>query len=222
MQQWVLTTALCSLTSYGWAQSVITLDDFDYSAPAAPVASTPAETAAKSEMELCLIDPANCTNPEFRSGSSLSMEDVVNLNIVDHESVPTAASTNNATTSGTQIAASDPLPSIDIEILFDYNSDVVRDDQFEKLIALADMLQSDSFDGYRFVFLGHTDAKGSDSYNRELSTRRAESVARLVRGFGRFDSDRTRSKGLGFSLLKDVSDPLGPMNRRVQLLLVPR
>lgn len=84
------------------------------------------------------------------------------------------------------------------------------------------MLHESKFDGYRFVFLGHTDAKGGDAYNLDLSTRRAESVAQLVRSFAGLSFDRTIASGMGFTRLKDSSDPFGAQNRRVQLLLVPR
>lgn len=212
----ILGITLSVLAQAAMAQSVLTLDDFDLGDDLAEVKPAPT-----SEMEDCLLNNADCVNREYKSGSDLSLDDVVNLGIVDHESVPTTVSTEGAVAS-VPVSKTAPLPSIDIEILFDYNSDQVRPDQYAKLSELSNVLHESKFDGYRFVFLGHTDAKGGDAYNLDLSTRRAESVAQLVRSFAGLSFDRTIASGMGFTRLKDSSDPFGAQNRRVQLLLVPR
>ena len=220
MYRFLILVTCCGHGSIAHAQSVLSLEDFDLgtSAKNALVAQSP---EAASEMESCLLNPDGCANREFQSGTKLSIDDVVNLGIVDHAAVPATVVAGDGS-SEVPISSKDPLPSIDIEILFDYNSDQIRPDQFDKLSELSSILQNTKFDGYRFVFLGHTDAKGSGSYNLDLSTRRAESVAKLVRSFAGLSADRALSSGLGFSRLKDASDPFGAQNRRVQLLLVPR
>lgn len=198
------------------AQSTLDLNSFstDEAPVAQPVTSTPAATS----LETCLSDPTKCQNGAHKSGTEFSLNDVVNLGIVDRESVAQNASTSG----GSAVAATDPLPSVDMEILFDYNADTVRSDQIPQLVKLAGILKSEKFNEFRFLFMGHTDAKGSAAYNNDLSARRAESVAQLVRDLGGLDSSRTLSTGRGFTNLKTPSDPFGEQNRRVQLILVPR
>nr|WP_319949363.1 OmpA family protein [uncultured Shimia sp.] len=204
------------------AQSVLTLEDFDMGADADDTGAA-SPVAAQSDMEACLLDQSSCANDEFRSATALSLDDVVNLGIVDHEEAPLSVSTETSPGVPAKIvSASQTLPTIDMEILFDSGSDQVRGDQVSKLVDLSTLLKSEKFDGYRFLFLGHTDAKGDQAYNMTLSNRRAQSVANLVRGFSGLDPSRVLSSGMGESRLKDPSFPLAGFNRRVQLVLVPR
>ena len=167
-----LITAL--LANSALAQSTITLDDFNL--PSSSVGETePASNTGNSEMETCLLDPKNCNNQEFTSTVTFSLDDVVNLGIVDHSQVSDSPS---------QTSPAASLPSIDMEILFDYDSADVRSDQLPKLIELAQLLSSDNFNGYMFAFLGHSDAKGSSEYNLQLSKERAAAVATFVASVG--------------------------------------
>jgi outer membrane protein OmpA-like peptidoglycan-associated protein len=197
------------------AQSIINLDSFsnDGASTVQPVSTAP----AAASLEACLSDPAECQNGAHKSSTEFSLNDVINLGIVDRESVAQNVSTNASPAA----AATDPLPSVDMEILFDYNADTVRGDQIAQLVELAGILKSEKFNNYRFLFMGHSDATGSATYNMDLSARRAESVAQLVRGLAGLGSDRTLSTGQGFTNLKTPHDPFGEQNRRVQLLLVP-
>ncbi len=215
----------------GWvtaaqAQSTIDMDEFDLvpntSSTTANVAAPKAETA--SEMEACLLDQAQCSNSEFRSGTAISMDDVVNLQIVKHDDASGSDQSGQATlsSSSSSVPSTQPLPTIDIEILFDSGSDRFRTDQENKLRDLAMMLGSERFDGYRFLFLGHTDAKGDEAFNLSLSQRRAESVAQTVRFFTGLSPHRVLASGLGETKLKTPYDPLGGINRRVQLVLLPQ
>ena len=206
-------TALAPLAA--GAQSTLTLEDFDLgNKPAAKPASPP----AGSDMEKCLLDSAACTSKEFGGSSKFSIDDVVNLGIIDREEVkakPAAASGNSPA------PAAEPLPSSDIEVLFDYDSDQLRPDQFGRLSELAAILRTDRFSGFKFAFLGHSDAKGADTYNLDLSKRRALVVAQFVNQVSGIPASRFVATGLGAKQLKTPSDPFGPANRRVQLLLVP-
>ncbi len=98
----------------------------------------------------------------------------------------------------------------------------MRADQVGKLMELAGVLSSERFADYRFLFLGHTDAKGGENFNWALSSRRAESVANLVRGFTGMPPEQVLSSGLGETRLKDPNFPLAGTNRRVQLVLLPQ
>jgi outer membrane protein OmpA-like peptidoglycan-associated protein len=67
-------------------------------------------------------------------------------------------------------------------LLFDFDSDAVRGEARHNLTTLADNLEK--YDETNLLIVGHTDAVGSDSYNMDLSDRRAESAARYLRDHG--------------------------------------
>ena len=201
------------------AQSVITLDDFDLE-----VEPSPSEPAAKSQLESCLLGSADCKSDELKSGASFSLDDVLNLGVIDRSQVkaePASTSTNTDNNAASVAASADPLPSVDMEILFDYNSANIRWDQKERLIDLARTLSSSDFRKFSVLFVGHTDAKGSAEYNKKLSSQRAEAVADFIRVNTAIPSTQIVSSGVGFDRLKDRNDPFSERNRRVQLVLIP-
>ena len=72
--------------------------------------------------------------------------------------------------------------------------------------------------GSTFVVAGYTDAAGGDGYNQDLSERRADSIKRyLTDKFGIAGSDLV-TVGYGKTKLKDPSNPLAEVNRRVQVV----
>jgi outer membrane protein OmpA-like peptidoglycan-associated protein len=210
---WTGTVAFAS------AQSTLSLDDFDLGGDTAakPKAVEPAGEKP-GELEKCLLEPALCQSKEFATKSTISIDDVVNLGIIDREEVK---ATPVATDDPSNPVTAQALPSIDMEILFDYDSSNVRPDQYPKLAELANLLKTDKFKGYRFAFIGHSDAKGSYDYNRNLSRKRAEEVSQFVSRVATLPTSRMIATGLGPSQLKDPGDPFGAGNRRVQLVLIP-
>jgi len=211
----IIFLSLLSFSLYANAQSTITLDSFDTDETPAKSVTT---TQKPNSMSSCLADAANCTNKEFKSSASFSIDDVVNLGIIDRNEVkPRKVSTSNSKNPG----APQTLPSIDMEILFDYDSDIVRSDQYQKLIELSNVLKESKFDDYKFAFLGHSDSKGSPQYNRNLSFKRASAVTQFLVNATGLQSSRMLSSGMGSSKLKTPSDPFGAANRRVQLVLIP-
>lgn len=200
-----------------FAQSVITLDSFDLD-DNGPTAAAPAPAPA-GEAQSCLVNPSQptCGAGAGSSSRSFSLSDVVNLGIIDRSEVEVA------TPEGTVVRVEDrvePLPSIDLEILFDYDSAALRPDQMAPLIALAGDLRSIDFDRAQLVLMGHTDGVGSADYNRALSYRRAASVAAFLSNAADIPLHRIRSSGMGFDYLRFPHDPAHPGNRRVQILLV--
>lgn len=200
-----------------FAQSVITLDSFDLD-DNGPTAAAPAPAPA-GEAQSCLVNPSqpSCGAGAGSSSRSFSLSDVVNLGIIDRSEVEVA------TPEGTVVRVEDrvePLPSIDLEILFDYDSAALRPDQMAPLIALAGDLRSIDFDRAQLVLMGHTDGVGSAEYNRALSYRRAASVAAFLSDAADIPLHRIRSSGMGFDYLRFPQDPAHPGNRRVQILLV--
>lgn len=109
-------------------------------------------------------------------------------------------------------------PNIDLEIYFEYNSSAVTPDAEPELMKLGRVLTSSDLKGGVFLIGGHTDAKGSDSYNQGLSERRAASVKRFLRD--RFDlpEDALVTAGYGEEELKNKDDPYAAENRRVQIV----
>lgn len=66
------------------------------------------------------------------------------------------------------------------------------------------------------VIEGHTDALGSDSYNEELSQRRALAVRSYLVASQGLDAGRLRAVGLGERAALPGTKPAAPQNRRVQ------
>jgi outer membrane protein OmpA-like peptidoglycan-associated protein len=115
-------------------------------------------------------------------------------------------------------AATADKPSIDLEIYFDFGSADVGEKAMPTVDALGRALTSAELKGGRFMVAGHTDAKGSASYNQRLSQRRAEAVKRaLMEKFGLHGKDLV-TVGYGKERLKNTADPLAAENRRVQIV----
>ncbi|MCA6111871.1 OmpA family protein [Bradyrhizobium cenepequi] len=109
-------------------------------------------------------------------------------------------------------------PKIDLEINFDYNSAEINAKSLPSVQALGRALTNADLKGSTFVVAGHTDAAGSDVFNQDLSERRAEAIKRyLVDKYGINGSDLV-TVGYGKGKLKDPSQPLAEVNRRVQVV----
>ncbi|MGJ4902286.1 OmpA family protein [Bradyrhizobium sp. HKCCYLRH2060] len=109
-------------------------------------------------------------------------------------------------------------PNIDLEITFDYNSANISQKSLPSVQALGRALTNAELKGSTFVVAGHTDAAGGEAYNQDLSERRADSIKRyLVEKFGIAGADLV-TVGYGKSKLKDPSQPLAEVNRRVQVV----
>jgi outer membrane protein OmpA-like peptidoglycan-associated protein len=109
-------------------------------------------------------------------------------------------------------------PNIDLEINFDYNSADISSKSLPSVQALGKALTNPDLKGSTFVVAGYTDAAGGDSYNQDLSERRADSIKRYLSDkFGIAGSDLV-TVGYGKTKLKDASQPLAEVNRRVQVV----
>ena len=109
-------------------------------------------------------------------------------------------------------------PRIDLEITFDYDSDVIGPKAVPTLVNLGTALRSGELKGAVFLLAGHTDAKGGDAYNQNLSERRADAVRRfLVEKFS-LASENLIPIGYGKTQLKNAADPYAGENRRVQIV----
>ena len=109
-------------------------------------------------------------------------------------------------------------PKIDLEITFDYNSAEISSRSLPSVQALGRALSNSDLKGSTFVVAGHTDAAGGETYNQDLSERRADSIKRyLVDKYGINGSDLV-TVGYGRSKLKDPNQPMAEANRRVQVV----
>jgi outer membrane protein OmpA-like peptidoglycan-associated protein len=109
-------------------------------------------------------------------------------------------------------------PKIDLEINFDYNSADISAKSLPSVQALGRALSNPDLKGSTFVVAGHTDAAGGESYNQDLSERRADSIKRyLIDKYGIAGTDLV-TVGYGKSKLKDPANPMAEANRRVQVV----
>lgn len=103
-------------------------------------------------------------------------------------------------------------------ILFDVNSDVIREESAPTLEEIGTMLQQHP--DLSIAIEGHTDSDGEEAFNQDLSERRAAAVKRHLIETYRIDGSRLETAGYG------ESRPVAPndtaegkqQNRRVELV----
>ncbi len=111
----------------------------------------------------------------------------------------------------------DELRTLAREVFFEFNKDVLREDSKAKLDRAAALMNQD-FTDYNFLIEGHTDSKGSDAYNLDLSQRRATSVVNYLVERG-VSSSRLRAVGYGESVPQTTNETEDgrAQNRRVEI-----
>lgn len=110
------------------------------------------------------------------------------------------------------------LPSVDIEVFFEYDSAAITPAATPKLQTLGKALSDAKLKGKTFMIAGHTDATGSGAYNLSLSKRRAESVKLFLIDNFKLDSKKLVVFGYGEEQLKVPEKPDAGENRRVQVV----
>jgi outer membrane protein OmpA-like peptidoglycan-associated protein len=102
-------------------------------------------------------------------------------------------------------------------VLFDTGSDTLKPGADEALNRVAQFLQSQP--GVKLRIEGHTDSRGSDSYNEALSQRRAQAVASALMARG-VDASRLQPVGRGMEVPVATNDTAEgrQQNRRVELI----
>ena len=109
-------------------------------------------------------------------------------------------------------------PTIDLTIYFDFNSAEIAPQAVPTLVELGKALSSDALKETRFLLAGHTDAKGSNTYNLKLSQRRAETIRRFLVTQFKVEEQRLLAIGYGEEQPKNTANPLADENRRVQVV----
>ena len=102
-------------------------------------------------------------------------------------------------------------------LLFDFDSDVVRGTARSNLNELARSLER--YNETNLLIVGHTDWIGSDSYNMDLSERRAASAARYLRSQGVDRHIETVGRGEREPVASNETDSGRARNRRVEVAI---
>lgn len=118
-----------------------------------------------------------------------------------------------------ELAAS--ADTVGLPIKFGYNSTQIMPESKPFLDEVGNMLTLDEFSSEKLVIEGHTDAAGSDKYNRYLSERRAESVKNYLANNFQIAEDRLFVTGKGESAPLEGTNPYDGVNRRVQFYRAP-
>jgi outer membrane protein OmpA-like peptidoglycan-associated protein len=108
---------------------------------------------------------------------------------------------------------------LDLTIHFDFNSDKLQDRSKPLLDNLASAMKNDRLSELKFRVEGHTDAKGTATYNEALSKRRADAVVTYLAQQG-ITTGRLQPEGKGFKELFITAEPLSALNRRVSIVTV--
>jgi outer membrane protein OmpA-like peptidoglycan-associated protein len=111
------------------------------------------------------------------------------------------------------------------DVLFDFDKAEIRQDATKVLSQAADVLKDHAT--RRVVIEGHTDGKGTDAYNQQLSQRRAQAVKRWFQERAGLKSMTLETRGWGAkrpvapNAKPDGSDdPAGRQkNRRVEIVI---
>lgn len=115
-------------------------------------------------------------------------------------------------------AGASAAPSINFQIEFEFDSAELTPSARQQLDELAAALNSTQLSPFAFQINGHTDAVGPESYNENLSRRRAEAVKDYLMTEHGISAARLEARGLGERTLLDASDPDAAINRRVEIV----
>lgn len=114
-----------------------------------------------------------------------------------------------------------PKPvTLDLSVNFDFDSARLQASSKPLLNNLAQAMNSERLAKLKFRVEGHTDAKGKNEYNQQLSARRAAAVQTYLISQN-VDAVRLEAEGKGASELLDPQQPLASENRRVRISVRP-
>ncbi len=112
----------------------------------------------------------------------------------------------------------DEIRTLAREIFFEFDSDKIQPASQAKLDRVSALMNGKEFNDYNFLIEGHTDSKGSDAYNLNLSDKRAASVVNYLTSKG-VSASRLKSIGFGETVpqMPNDTDEGRAMNRRVEI-----
>lgn len=122
------------------------------------------------------------------------------------------------TTAGVKVNSEGCVETINLNINFDNNSAEIKDVYNSKITEFANLLKTNP--SMTAVIEAHTDSKGSDAYNLNLSNKRANSVVNSLKNYG-IESSRLKAIGYGEAQPIATNDTeIGKAkNRRVTALI---
>ncbi|MEX2477911.1 MAG: OmpA family protein [Gracilimonas sp.] len=108
--------------------------------------------------------------------------------------------------------------TFDSGILFDTESFALKDASKEDIANLSEVLQK--YEDTNIMFGGHTDSRGTEAYNQELSEKRAKSVAEYS-AFTGVDAERMTIVGYGENepIASNDTETGRQQNRRVEIAI---
>jgi outer membrane protein OmpA-like peptidoglycan-associated protein len=109
-------------------------------------------------------------------------------------------------------------PGVDLEVNFDYDSVTIGPQAIDTLTKLGVALRDPRLKDALVLVAGHTDAKGNDAYNKDLSDRRADAVKQFLVAKFSLPASNLIALGYGKERLKNTADPFASENRRVQVV----
>ncbi len=139
---------------------------------------------------------------------------------------PTLAQVNQAQRQlNAQVTEQEVRISLPADILFDFDKADIRPDAADALRQTLTVIRY--YEQAPIRVEGHTDSKGSEEYNQELSERRARSVKEWLVSQGNVPTSRITTKGFGESRPRAQNtkpdgsdDPAGrQLNRRVEVII---
>lgn len=148
--------------------------------------------------------PANTTPPSSSGGAT----------------TPAPETTPAAPTTHTEAVLANGHITLNHQIQFETNSDVIRENESSSVLNDLVALLRENTQIRRLRVEGHADQRGSESDNQSLSERRAAAVANYLRNHG-FASITIESVGYGHTrpLCSDDTDACHERNRRVELTI---
>jgi outer membrane protein OmpA-like peptidoglycan-associated protein len=107
------------------------------------------------------------------------------------------------------------------DVLFATNSEALKAGSYDEISRVAQVLNQ--YPETTIMIAGHTDSTGSDTYNQQLSERRAMSVKNALTGQG---VNPARMSAVGYGESKPIADNNNEsgrqINRRVEITITPR
>jgi outer membrane protein OmpA-like peptidoglycan-associated protein len=168
-----------------------------------------------------LDDERNPLTLKYVFGAGTQGDDTGRLQVVRISYACRATTTTPALESRLEQALRDQGRADVYDIYFEFNSDRIRDESQATLLEIAGVLRRHP--DWKLGIEGHTDSVASDTYNLDLSRRRADAVkTALTTGYA-VDRLRLTTAGYGESRPKDRNDTLEgrARNRRVELVRLP-
>jgi len=136
--------------------------------------------------------------------------------------VVSATEIGNTLSKGISMRSIGVAVSVDLRVGFDFNSAQLDAKGKEQVDEIARALADPQFAGMKMKLVGHTDRRGDDSYNDNLSRKRAEAVRRYLATTNKNFVEMVfliEGKGKREPLFYEDTDDANAMNRRVELVL---